>query len=174
MILISMYRIQIICIHVQRTGIKPHFPIWLTALDVDIFHQYNDVVMSAVAFHQPHECLLNRLFGRRSKETSKLRVTGLCVGNSPGTGEFPAQRASNAENVSIWWRHHDVKRSWLAPHTLHLKGNIILMTFSSVASSNVIQMRIYGTAYDYSVSITLPLQCNDVALDHKIDIHCNK
>ena len=43
---------------------------------------------------------------RRSKKTSKLRVTGLCVGNSPGTGEFPAQRASNAENVSIWWRHH--------------------------------------------------------------------
>ena len=27
-------------------------------------------------------------------------------GNSPGTGEFPAQMASNAENVSIWWRHH--------------------------------------------------------------------
>ena len=23
-----------------------------------------------------------------------------------GTGEFPAQMASNAENVSIWWRHH--------------------------------------------------------------------
>ena len=22
------------------------------------------------------------------------------------TGEFPAQRASNTENVSIWWRHH--------------------------------------------------------------------
>ena len=40
-------------------------------------------------------------------ETSKLRVTGLCVGNSPGTGEFPAQMASNAENVSIWLRHHD-------------------------------------------------------------------
>ena len=40
------------------------------------------------------------------KKTSKLRVTGLCVGNSPVTGEFPAQRASNAENVSIWWRHH--------------------------------------------------------------------
>ena len=39
--------------------------------------------------------------------TSKLRATGLCAGNSPGTGEFPAQRASNAENVSIWWRHHD-------------------------------------------------------------------
>ena len=25
-----------------------------------------------------------------------------------GTGEFPALMASNAENVSIWWRHHDI------------------------------------------------------------------
>ena len=62
--------------------------------------------LAGVSNHQPHGCLLNRLFTRRSKKTSKLRVTGLCVGNSPGAGEFPAQRASNAENVSIWWRHH--------------------------------------------------------------------
>ena len=55
--------------------------------------------------HQHHDCLLNRLFRRRSKKTSKLRVTGLCAGNSPGTGEFPAQMSSNAENVSIWWCH---------------------------------------------------------------------
>ena len=59
-----------------------------------------------VSNHQPHDCLPNRLFRYRSKNTSKLRVTGLCEGNSPGTGEFPAQKASNAENVSIWWRHH--------------------------------------------------------------------
>ena len=59
-----------------------------------------------VSNHQPHHCLLNRLFRRRSKKTSKFRVTGLCVGNSHGTGEFHAQMASNAENVSIWWRHH--------------------------------------------------------------------
>ena len=38
------------------------------------------------------------------KKKSKLRVTGLCAGNSQVTGEFPAQLASNAENVSIWWR----------------------------------------------------------------------
>ena len=60
-----------------------------------------------VSNHQPHDCLLNRLFRRRSKKTSKRRVTGLCAGNSPGTGEFPAQMASNVENVPIWWRHHD-------------------------------------------------------------------
>ena len=46
------------------------------------------------------------LFRRKSKKTLKLRVTGLCEGDSPVTGEFPAQRASNAEDVSIWWRHH--------------------------------------------------------------------
>ena len=55
----------------------------------------------SVSDHQPHDCLLNRLFRRRSKKTSKLRVTGLCAGKSPGTGDFPAQMASNAENVSI-------------------------------------------------------------------------
>ena len=62
----------------------------------------------SVSNHRPHDCLLNRLFRRRSKKTSKLRVTGLCAGNSPGTGEFPAQMASNAENVFVWWRHHVV------------------------------------------------------------------
>ena len=75
--------------------------------------------------HQPHDCLLNRLFGRRSKKTSKLRVTGLCEGNSPGTGEFPSQTASNAENVSIWWRHHDLTAnvsSGLKFHRLDQKG----------------------------------------------------
>ena len=61
-----------------------------------------------VSSHQPHDCLLNRLFRHTWKKTSKLRVTGLCDGNSPATGEFSAQRASNAENVSIWWRHHEI------------------------------------------------------------------
>ena len=42
-----------------------------------------------VSNHQPHVCLLNRLFRRRAKKTSKLRVTGLCVGNSPGPVNSP-------------------------------------------------------------------------------------
>ena len=60
-------------------------------------HNERDVVSN----HQPHVCLLNRLFRRRSKKASKLRVTGLCAGNSPVASEFPAQRVSNAENASI-------------------------------------------------------------------------
>ena len=75
-------------------------------LSYSVSSQWRHNEHDSVSNHQPHDCLLKRLFGRRSKITSKLRVTGLCVGNSPGTGEFPAQMASNAENVSIWWRHH--------------------------------------------------------------------
>ena len=57
--------------------------------------------------HQPRDCLLNRLFRRRSKRTWKLRVTCLCVGNSLGPVNSPHKWPSNAEKVSIWWRHHD-------------------------------------------------------------------
>ena len=42
-----------------------------------------------VSNHQPHDCLLNRLFGRRSKKTSKLRVTVLCVGIHRGPVNSP-------------------------------------------------------------------------------------
>ena len=49
--------------------------------------RHND--SDGVSNHQPHDCLLNRLFGRISKKTSKLRLTGLCVGNSPGPVNSP-------------------------------------------------------------------------------------
>ena len=66
-------------------------------------HNEHDGVLNHRRFH----CLLNCWLRRRSKKTSKLRLTGLCAGNSAVTSEFPAQKASDAENVSIWWRHHD-------------------------------------------------------------------
>ena len=37
----------------------------------------------SISNHQPHDCLLNRLFRSRSKKTSKLSATGFCAGNSP-------------------------------------------------------------------------------------------
>ena len=77
----------------------------LNAIYTYISLQWHHDGHDSVSNHQPHDCLLKRLFRRRSKKTSELRVTGLCAGNSPGTGEFPAQMASYAENVSIWWRH---------------------------------------------------------------------
>ena len=69
---------------------------------------HNDVIMRLIASQitslmTVYSTVYSR---RRSIKTSKLRVTGLCAANSPVTGEFLAQRASNAENVSIRWRHH--------------------------------------------------------------------
>ena len=49
------------------------------------------------------------LFRRRSKKTSRLRVTGLWEGNPPVIGGLPPKRASDAEIVYIWWCHHDTK-----------------------------------------------------------------
>ena len=62
---------------------------------------YVTVHYSDVSNHQRLDCLLNRLFGHRSKKRLKLHVTGLCEGNSPVTGEFPSQRATNSGNGSI-------------------------------------------------------------------------
>ena len=75
---------------------------WLV-INITLQWRHNEGV--GVSNLQPHDCLLNGLFRRRSKKTSNLSVTGLCAANSPVTGEFPTQRASNAENVSIWWLH---------------------------------------------------------------------
>ena len=79
----------------------------------------------SVSNHRPHDCLFNRLFRRRSKKTSKLRVTGLCAGNSSGAGEVPAQMASNAENAYIWWRHHvyNSANRWLMFDTVYSNIN---------------------------------------------------
>ena len=64
-----------------------------------------------VSNHRRLLCWLNRLFWLRSKKTSKVRVTGLCEGKPPVT--------SNAENVSIWWRHHDI------PRIIHISNHLL-------------------------------------------------
>ena len=71
-------------------SLRPGDAIWChwtgSALQVLQWH-HND--HDGVSNHQPHGCLLNHLFRRISKKTSKLCVTGLCVGNSPGPVNFP-------------------------------------------------------------------------------------
>ena len=83
-----------------------------------------------VSNRQPIDCLLNRLFRHRSKKTSKLRVIGLCAADSTVTCEFPAQRISNAENISIWWRHHDMHRNKLHIARIPLNYFCIYTDFS--------------------------------------------
>ena len=120
-----------------------------------------------ISNHQPQDCLLNGLFRRRSKKTSKLCVTGLCVGNSPGTGEFPAKMASYAENVSIWWRHHALMTQF---HLATLDDFIIKKTTKnsyvntlkteSRHDANFVEMRSCSAAEDDKVGfMTSSFQC---------------
>ena len=96
-----------LCIDIHLCTWWYSFPFFFSKLAFIVALQWRHNERDGVSNPQPHDCLLNCLLSRRSKKASKLRVTGLCEGNSPMTGEFPAQRASNAENVFIWWRHHE-------------------------------------------------------------------
>ena len=70
----------------------------------------SDVIMSAMASHWRLHYLLNRLFRRKSKKTqssaSLAFVRGLQRWLLDSPYGFPLQRATNAENFSIWWHHH--------------------------------------------------------------------
>ena len=63
----------------------------------------------SVSNHRPLDGLFNHLLSPTSKKHQGSALLALCVGNSPVTGEVPTQRANNAENVHIWWRHHAYK-----------------------------------------------------------------
>ena len=92
--------------NLEYCAIGKHYGFWV-GWSTLCFHfsslQWRHNAHDGVSNHQPHDCLLRRLFRRRSKKTSKLRVTGLFffLGGGGFTGD-----CGNAENVSIWWRHH--------------------------------------------------------------------
>ena len=44
--------------------------------------------------------------GADQRKHQSSALLAICADNSPVTEELPAQKFSNAENVSIWWRHH--------------------------------------------------------------------
>ena len=106
------------CSNGHRSEINLSGKLWLQAFKWQSLQWCHNGHQS-VSIHQPHQCLLNRLLRRKSKKTSKLSVTGLCAGNSPGAGWFPTQMASNVENVSIWWCHHDIADYLCISLTVH-------------------------------------------------------
>ena len=62
---------------------------WIVLMSVHVSLQWRHNERDSVSNHRRLDCLLNRLFRRKIKKTSKRRVTGLCEGNPPVTGEFP-------------------------------------------------------------------------------------
>ena len=89
---------------------------------VSLYWSYNE--RHGVSSHRRLDSLPNRLSRRRSKKTLKLRVSGLC------DRLLPSQRASNTENVFIWWRHHvSICRK------IRRQMNTVFLTDLNVASS---------------------------------------
>ena len=117
---------------------------------------YDDVIMGAMVSQ------ITR-FKRRSKKTSKLRVTSLCAGNSPGTGEFPAEMASNAENVSIWWHHHVHCTSELSLSQTRISLNpcILAYTISHCTQylfATIYFIKLYKVYHDANIFLVMLLQ----------------
>ena len=68
-------------------------------------NHYNDVIMGAMTFKSPASRLFTQAFIQAQiKENIKAPRHWPLWGEF--ACEFPAQRTSNKENVSIWWRHH--------------------------------------------------------------------
>ena len=103
---------------------------------------YNDVIMSVMASQISSLTIVYQTVYSRhsSKKTWKLRVTGLFVGDSPVTSEFPAQRASNAENVSIWWRHHEISPACNMATSLALRQLCNCLGVREVLLANILQL----------------------------------
>ena len=84
-----------------------------------------------------------RLCRRRSKKISKLRDNGLGAGNSPLTGEFPAQSANYAEMFPSWtssWM------SWISGMTFHISMSV---TVNHTAITRLRSYRHYVTSKIY-------------------------
>ena len=74
-----------------------------------VHSHYNDVIMGAMGSQITSLMIVYRLFRHRLKNTKAPSHWPLW---GEFTGEFPTQRASNAENVSDWWRHNDSRHLW--------------------------------------------------------------
>ena len=69
---------------------------------------YNDVIMGSMVSQITSLTIVYSAVysGADQRKYQSSESQAFWAGNSPGTGDFPAQRAGNAENVSIWWRHY--------------------------------------------------------------------
>ena len=100
-------------LHIEMIPIGTPFsiPIKKSPIIITISHyilfQYDDVIMSAMASQIAGVSVVCSTvsLGAGQRKIKAPRHWPLW-GDSPVIGEFPAQKASNAENISIWWRHY--------------------------------------------------------------------
>ena len=94
-------------IHISKKGLQYLIlngdPSSEVAHNSSLHWRHND--LDDVSNHQPHGCTQPFIQTQIKENIKAPRHWPLC-GEFTGTGEFPSQRASYTENVSIWWRHH--------------------------------------------------------------------
>ena len=105
-----------------------------------------------VSNHQPHDCLLNGLFRRRSKKISKLRVTGLCAGNHRGQVNSPHKwtvtRKTFPFDDVIMSQYHDAywlsspRTFWLQHQTISFLDNVLQFEICDIAA--IVGIGIHG------------------------------
>ena len=144
-------------VHFSPPGLSPLCHV--TLFIANIIH-YSGDIMSPMASQITGASIVCSTvwFRRRSKRTAKLRVTGLCEGNSPVTGEFPAQRASNAENASIWWCHHHFETTCSSRHCFHSMAIDVvswLYGVDAVLWQKHVQRRFHIIIFDIPVSVSI-------------------
>ena len=106
--------------------------------------EWGHIERDGVSNHRRVDCLFNRLFGRRSQKTSKLRVTGLCEENSPVNWWIPRTITRKTfpfddvivkeRRAAFAFRKSSTRRRppyWINPHW---NGNVILKKLSSLAA----------------------------------------
>ena len=152
------------------TGGQHPSPRPCSPLGIAITLQWHHNEHNGISNHRRLHCLLNCLFRHRSKKTSKLRLTCLCVGNSTVTGDFPAQRASNAETAYIWWSHHGT------PLVL-CKWQAIIYTNTHCHQFSAANLALAGFPLTNALGENLPSRyvnmfnlrlCNAVAIHHSL------
>ena len=116
---------------------------------------YSDVIMTAMASQTTRVSIVCSTVCSSADQASKPRVASLYNGKSTGDCWFPSQRASNAENVSIWWRHH--------LKVMTMVG--ILSTLLSILINYILIMPddanlCYGLAYHTVILRTVKEQCS--------------
>ena len=81
---------------------------------------YDDVIMGVVASQITSLTIVySNVYSGADQSKHQSSASLAFVWEFTGTGEFPAQMASNAENVSIWWRHHVQGGSWHCRFDIH-------------------------------------------------------
>ena len=99
-------------------------------MQLDVLH-HNDVIMDAIASQITSLTIVYSTI--YSDADQRKHQSSASLAFVRGTGEFPAQKASNAENVSIWWRHHGVPNSNLI---VHLNPNALIIAGGNHDSHN--------------------------------------